>query len=87
MTAIPGAVFSGSLDGHIRAFSSADGKLLWDYNTEHDYQAVNDAPGHGGAVNGAGPVIAGGMVFVLSGYDTFGEAPGNMLLAFGVDGR
>ena len=87
VTAIPGVVFSGSLDGHIRAFSSADGKLLWDYDTEHDYQAVNLAPGHGGAVNGPGPVIAGGMVFVLSGYDTFGGAPGNMLLAFSVDGR
>ncbi|MGC1871240.1 MAG: PQQ-binding-like beta-propeller repeat protein [Acidobacteriaceae bacterium] len=87
VTAIPGVVFSGSLDGHIRAFSSADGKLLWDYDTEHDYQAVNGAPGHGGAVNGPGPVIAGGMVFALSGYDMFGEAPGNMLLAFSVDGR
>ncbi len=85
VTAIPGVVFSGSLDGHIRAFSSADGKLLWDYDTRHDYQAVNGAPGHGGAVNGPGPVIAGGMVFVLSGYDMFGEAPGNMLLAFGVN--
>ncbi|MHB1937502.1 MAG: outer membrane protein assembly factor BamB family protein [Acidobacteriaceae bacterium] len=87
VTAIPGATFSGSLDGHIRAFSSADGTLLWNYDTEHDYPAVNHAPGHGGAVNGPGPVIAGGMVFVLSGYDMFGEAPGNMLLAFTVDGR
>ena len=87
VTAIPGVVFSGSLDGHVRAFSSTGGKLVWDYDTEHDYQAVNGVPGHGGAVNGPGPVIAGGMVFVLSGYDMFGEAPGNMLLAFSVDGR
>jgi hypothetical protein len=34
VTAIPGAVFSGSLDGHIRAFSTADGVLLWNFNTE-----------------------------------------------------
>lgn len=87
VTAIPGVVFSGSLDGHVRAFSSTGGKLVWDYDTEHDYQAVNGVFGHGGAVNGPGPVIAGGMVFVLSGYDMFGEAPGNMLLAFSVDGR
>jgi len=30
----------------------------------------------------AGPVIAGGMVFAISGYDQAGAAPGNVLLAF-----
>ena len=87
VTAIDGAVFSGSLDGHIRAYSSADGKLLWDYDTARDYKTVNGVSGHGGSLNVAGPVVAGGTLYVLSGYDQFGAAPGNVLLAFTVDGR
>jgi len=35
ITAIPGAVFSGGWDGVLRAFSSQDGHLLWEYNMVH----------------------------------------------------
>lgn len=87
VTVIPGAVFSGSLDGYIRAYSTATGKLLWDYDTEHPYQTVNGVPGRGGSLNATGPVIVNGMVYVLSGYGNFGEAPGNVLLAFSVAGH
>ena len=87
VTAIPGVVFSGSMDGHIRAFSTTDGKLLWDFDTEKSYRTVNGAPAKGGSLDGAGPVIAGGMLFVNSGYPRFGGTPGNVLLAFGVDER
>ena len=61
--------------------------MLWDYDTGHEFKTVNGVPAHGGSINVAGPVVAGGVVYVLSGYDTFGEAPGNVLLAFTVDGR
>jgi len=87
ITAIPGAVFSGSLNGHVRAFSTAGGKILWDYDTGREFNTVNAVPAHGGSISVAGPVIAGGIVYVLSGYDSFGEAPGNVLLAFSVDGQ
>ncbi len=83
VTVIDGAVFSGSMDGHIRAFSTADGKKLWDFDTEKSFTTVNGAQGQGGSLDGAGPVIAGGMVFVNSGYPRFGGQPGNVLLAFG----
>jgi polyvinyl alcohol dehydrogenase (cytochrome) len=82
VTAMPGAVFSGSVDGHLRAFATEDGRLLWDYDTEHDYQTANGVRGKGGSMDGAGPVIAGGMVFVNSGYARNGGVPGNVLLAF-----
>jgi len=85
VAAIPGAVFSGSMDGHVRAFSTDDGHLLWDFDTEKNFTTVNGAAGHGGSLDGAGPVVAGGMVFVNSGYPRFGGAPGNVLLAFGID--
>ena len=82
VTAIPGVVFSGSMDGHLRAYSTEDGTILWDYNTIQDYSTVNGLPGHGVSLDVAGPVIADGMVFAISGYDQAGAAPGNVLLAF-----
>ena len=87
VSAIAGAVFSGSVDGHIRAYSASDGKIIWDYDTAHDYQTVNGFPGKGGALDAGGPVIAGGMLFVNSGYGQWGGLPGNVLLAFSVDGK
>lgn len=85
VTAIPGAVFSGAMDGHIRAFSTTDGKLLWDYNTQRSFNTVNGMTAQGGSLDGAGAVVAGGMVYVNSGYPRLGGAPGNVLLAFGLD--
>jgi len=85
LTAIPGAVFSGSLDGHLRAFSTEDGRVLWDVDTAKAYTTVNGVRAKGGSLDGAGPVIVGGMVLVNSGYPRFGGMPGNVLLAFGVD--
>ncbi|HZF28773.1 MAG TPA: PQQ-binding-like beta-propeller repeat protein [Gammaproteobacteria bacterium] len=87
VTAIPDAVFTGSVDGHLRAFSTADGKLVWDFDTARDYRTVNGVAGKGGSLDGAGPVIVAGMVFVNSGYPRFGGLPGNVLLAFGVPGK
>ena len=83
LTAIPGAVLSGSMDGHIRAFSTDDGRVLWDVDTVKAYTTVNGMEAKGGSLDGAGPVVAGGMVFVNSGYPRFGGVPGNVLLAFG----
>ena len=82
VTAIPGVVFSGSVDGHLRAFNAENGGMLWDFDTARDYQTVNGVPGKGGSLDGAGPVVAGGMLFVNSGYARNGGMPGNVLLAF-----
>lgn len=83
LTLIPGVVFSAALDGHVRAFSTEDGEMLWDFDTAQTYSTVNGVPAHGGSIDGAGPVIAGGMMFVNSGYPRNGGMPGNVLLAFG----
>ncbi len=83
LTVIPGVVFSPSLDGHLRAFSTEDGEMLWDFDTTaQNYSTVNGVPAKGGSIDGAGPVVAGGMVFVNSGYPRNGGMPGNVLLAF-----
>lgn len=84
VTAIPGVVWSGAEDGHVRAYSTANGKIIWDYDTAREYQTVNGVPGRGGAIDVAGPVVAGGMLFAVSGYPARGGLPGNVLLAFEV---
>ncbi len=82
VTAIPGVVFSGSVDGHLRAFAVEDGRVLWDFDTVKSYSTVNKVQAKGGSLDGAGPVVAGGMLFVNSGYPRNGGMPGNVLLAF-----
>jgi polyvinyl alcohol dehydrogenase (cytochrome) len=86
-TAIPGVVFSGSMDGHLRAYSMADGATIWDFDTLQPFETVNGVPGKGGSLSASGPTIAGGMLFVNSGYGALGGMAGNVLLAFSVDGR
>lgn len=87
VTAIPGVIFSGGLDGHLRAYSAQDGHILWDADTATDFKTVNGVKAHGGALDGPGAVIVGGMLYVNSGYAFLGAAPGNVLLAFSVDGE
>lgn len=87
VTAIAGAVFSGSLDGHLRAYSTTDGRVIWDFNTARQFPTVNEKPARGGSIDATGAAVAGGLVFVHSGYNQFGGMPGNVLLAFSVDGK
>ena len=87
VTAIPGVVFSGSIDGHLRAYSTATGAVLWEVDTAREFDTVNGKAGHGGSLDVAGPAVVNGMVFVNSGYGQWGGMPGNVLLAFSVDGK
>lgn len=83
VTAIPGVAFSGARTGLLYALATADGHTLWQFDTARDFATVNRVEAHGGAIASAGPVISGGMLFVVSGY-SFGGADkmGNVLLAF-----
>jgi polyvinyl alcohol dehydrogenase (cytochrome) len=83
VTAMPGVIFSAALDGHLRAFAAEDGRLLWDFDTVRSFDTVNGVRANGGAIDGPGAVVAGGMVFVNSGYARTGGMAGNVLLAFG----
>jgi polyvinyl alcohol dehydrogenase (cytochrome) len=86
VSAIPGVVFSGAIDGHLRAYSTSNGSIVWDVDTVQTYKTVNGVPGKGGSLNVAGPAISGGTVIINSGYVQNGM-PGNVLLAFTVDGK
>jgi polyvinyl alcohol dehydrogenase (cytochrome) len=87
VTAIPGVVFSGSEDGHLRAYASSDGRVVWDFDTGRPFTTVNSLPGAGGSLDHGGPVIVAGMLYVNSGYGRIHGQPGNVLLAFEVPRR
>src|ERR1044071_10476190 len=83
LTVIPGVLFSGGQDGILRALSTADGKQVWQFDTARDFMTVNAVPAKGGAMGAPGPTIAGGMLFLGSGYTGLGNGRGgNVLLAF-----
>jgi polyvinyl alcohol dehydrogenase (cytochrome) len=85
VTVIPGIVFSPSNDGAVRAYSTTDGAIVWAFDTNREFTTVNGVRARGGSMYGPAPTVAGGMVYVSSGYGTFGMRPGNVLLAFGID--
>jgi polyvinyl alcohol dehydrogenase (cytochrome) len=83
VTAIPGAVFSGTMDGQFYAYSAENGKILWRFNSVQDYSTVNKVTANGGSMSNAGATVVDGMVYVHSGYSHHGAIiPGNVLLAF-----
>ena len=84
-TVIPGVVFVGGYDGKLIALSTQDGRKLWEFDTARSYRTVNGVSGQGGSMGSAGPTVAGGMLFVGSGYAVTRGMPGNVLLAFSVE--
>jgi polyvinyl alcohol dehydrogenase (cytochrome) len=84
VTVIPGVVFSGGVSGYLRAYATDDTRLLWEVDTARDYATVNGVSSRGGAIDGPGPTIVDGMLYVNSGYAQWGGLPGNVLLAFEV---
>jgi polyvinyl alcohol dehydrogenase (cytochrome) len=84
ITVIPGVVFTGSNDGGVRGWSTKDGSLLWEYDTNREFDTVNGVAAKGASINGPGPTVVGGMLYINSGYGALGGRPGNVLLAFGI---
>jgi polyvinyl alcohol dehydrogenase (cytochrome) len=84
LTAIPGAVLNGGMDGGLRAYDSKDGAILWTFDTNKDFHTVNGVQAHGGSMDSAGPIVVDGMVYVTSGSGGLVGRPGNVLLAFGL---
>jgi polyvinyl alcohol dehydrogenase (cytochrome) len=86
VTLIPGVLFSGTMDGRIRALSTLDGKTLWQYDTARDFTTINGIKANGGSMSNAGATVVDGMVYINSGYAHHGAIiPGNVLLAFTIE--
>ena len=69
----------------MRAYAAEDGRLLWQFDTNREFATVNGVKARGGSMDGPGPIVAGGLLFVNSGYGGIAGRPGNVLLVFGVD--
>jgi len=85
VTAVPGAVFSGSADGGMRAYDADTGEVIWVFNANRAFDTVNGVEANGASFDGPGPVIAGNMMYMLSGNAGFVGRPGNVLLAFEIE--
>ena len=85
---MPGIIFSGTSDGHLRAYTKKDGVIIWDFDTaKKSYDAINGMKAKGGTLDGGGPIIANGILYTNSGYGRLIGQSGNVLLAFTVDGK
>jgi polyvinyl alcohol dehydrogenase (cytochrome) len=82
ITAIPGAVIAGHMDGRLRIYAAVDGAVLWEYDTLQEQRTVSGETASGGSMSGGGPAVAGRMLYVNSGYGIYFHMPGNVLLAF-----
>ena len=82
VTAIPGIVFAGHLDGQFRAYDARTGKIKWAYDTRKAVKTITGVVGKGGGMSGPGAAVAGGYVVVNSGYGLYYHMPGNLLLVF-----
>ena len=89
---LPDMVFEGAMDGWFRAYDARTGKILWeDSTTSRTYDTVNGVKGQpGGGIDGMGPTVANGMVYVVSGNNgaaRVGSNGVNVLLAYSIDGK
>jgi polyvinyl alcohol dehydrogenase (cytochrome) len=84
ITAIPGGVIAGHLDGRLRIYSGTDGHVAWEFDTLHEFATVSGEAARGGSMSGGGPAVSNGMLYVNSGYGIYMHMPGNVLLAFGL---
>ncbi len=84
VTSIPGAVLAGHMDGRLRAYDAATGKVIWEVDTTQEWKTVSGEVARGGSFGGgAGPMVVHGKVFAASGYGLYFHMPGNVLLVFG----
>ncbi len=79
---VDGAVITAGLDGRLFIFDSDTGEQLFKYDTVTDFETVNGVEGYGGSIDSHSIAAGSGMVFVGSGYGSFSQVAGNVLLAF-----
>ncbi|MBT4522351.1 MAG: PQQ-binding-like beta-propeller repeat protein [Halieaceae bacterium] len=84
ITAIPGAVIAGHLDGRLRIYARKDGSVLWEMNMLREYESVSGEIARGGAFSGGGVLVAHGLLYVNAGYGYNNHIPGNALVVLGV---
>jgi polyvinyl alcohol dehydrogenase (cytochrome) len=88
VTLIPGAAFSGGMDGHLRAYDTATGKILWDFDSVQTWDAVNGVKAFGGNLDGSPQIVSNGTLFLNAGNSALSSPHhGDAVLAITVDGK
>jgi len=85
VTAVPGAVIAGHLDGMIRVYDKNNGDILWSFNSLGEYESISGTPASGGSFSGSGPSVRNGFMAINSGYGIYNHMPGNALLLFSIE--
>ncbi len=84
VTAIPGVLFAGHLDGFLRAYDKNSGRIIWEFDSRQEFRSVNGPMANGGSFGGPGATVANGHLFINSGYGYSLHMPGNMFAVFAV---
>ena len=82
IVATPDLVFAGGLDGQVSVYDARTGEVVWSFDTWRKFDAVNGETATGASIDVHGPMVAGDMLLIQSGYGQHGQAGGNALLAF-----
>ena len=82
IVATPDLVFAASLDGLVSVYDARTGEVVWSYDTWRKFDSVNGGTAVGASIDVHGPMVAGDMLLIQSGYGQHGQAGGNALLAF-----
>ena len=82
ITAADGVVVTGGLDGRLEVLDTESGEVIWSFDTQRAFDAVNGVETRGGAIDAHGPVFADDLLIAVSGYGSFRQMPGNALLVF-----
>ena len=82
VVATPELVFAGSLDGRVSVYDVRTGAVVWSYDTWRKFDGVNGETAVGASIDVHGPMVAGDLLLIQSGYGQHGQAGGNALLAF-----
>ncbi len=88
VTLIPGVAFSAGIDGHLRAYDTKTGAILWDFDNVQTYDAVNGVKAFGGNLDGSPQIVSGGTLFLNGGNSALSSPHhGDAVLAITVDGK
>jgi len=79
---VDGAVVGGTLGGQVIILDGKNGKVLKMIDTIGPAKTINTGvPGKGGSIDSHGISAGAGMIFINSGYGSFSQTPGNVLIA------
>lgn len=79
---VDGAVVGATLGGEVIILDGATGAVINTIDTVRTFNTLNkDVAGKGGSIDSHGVSAGAGMLFINSGYGSFGQTPGNVLIA------